>query len=134
MAKPIEVPDTHADLLKAPLTAVFTTLNPDGQPQSTAVWYLLDDDGVLKVSVVSDRQKYKNLVRNPRATLFLLDPAEGSYRTLEVRAMVELSFDTDKSMLKKFAAQYDTPIEILDAPGAERAIVALNPSRVVVFG
>ena len=85
MTTNIEVPATHADLLDAPNTAVLTTVGAGGQPQSTAVWYLVDDDGALKTSLTTDRQKYRNLTRNPKATLFILDPAN-PYRTLEIRA------------------------------------------------
>jgi PPOX class probable F420-dependent enzyme len=128
----IEIPDSHADLLDAPNTAVLTTVGADGQPQSTAVWFLVDDDGVLKISVLASRQKYRNLARNPKATLFVLDPTN-PFRTLEVRATVELSPDPDKAMLPRFAARYSTPIEVLDQPG-ERVTASFTPQRVVAFG
>lgn len=132
MTTKIEIPDTHADLVDAPNTAVLTTVGKDGQPQSTAVWYLVDD-GVLKTSVTTDRQKYRNLTRNPKATLFIFDPAS-PFRTLEIRATVELTPDPDKTLLPKFAARYNTPIEMLDIPGTERAIATFDPQRIVAFG
>jgi hypothetical protein len=60
-----EIPASHRDLIDSPLTVVVTTVDPSSRPQSTAVWYLVDDDGQLKGSITSDRQKYKNLVGNP---------------------------------------------------------------------
>jgi PPOX class probable F420-dependent enzyme len=129
----IDIPATHADLLDEPNTAVLTTVGADGLPQSTAVWFLVDDDGVLKTSVTTDRQKYRNLTRSPAATLFVLDPAN-PFRTLEVRARVELSPDPDKALLPKFAARYSTPVEMLDQPGTERVVVTFTPRRVVAFG
>ena len=33
------VPESHRDLLLAPLTATLTTVDAGGRPQSTAVWY-----------------------------------------------------------------------------------------------
>jgi PPOX class probable F420-dependent enzyme len=127
------IPDTHADLLDAPLTAVLTTIGPDGQPQSTAVWYLVDDDGVLKTSITTDRQKYRNLTRNPKATLFVLDPTN-PFRTLEVRATVALTPDPDKALVPKFAARYSMPVEMLDVPGSERVVATFTPVRVVAYG
>src|SRR4051794_11938823 len=47
----LDLPPTHADLVTNPNTAVLTTVGPGGQPQSTAVWFLVDDDGVLKSSI-----------------------------------------------------------------------------------
>src|SRR3954468_1886133 len=128
-----EVPDSHADLLDAPNTAVLTTVGPDGQPQSTAVWFLVDDDGLLKTSITTDRQKYRNLTRNPKATLFVLDPAN-PFRSIEVRATVELRPDTDKALLPKFAARYSTPVEMLDQPGSDRVVATLTPVRVIANG
>lgn len=133
MATMIDLPNTHADLLTNPNVAVLTTVGADGQPQSTAVWFLVDDDGVLKTSITTDRQKYRNLARNPKATLFVFDPAN-PFRTVEVRATVELTPDPDKSLLPKFAARYHTPVEMLDIPGTERAVAVLKPQRVVTFG
>ena len=92
MTHKIEVPDSLTDLLDGPNTAVLTTVGADGLPQSTAVWYLVADDGVLRTSITTDRQKYRNLVRHPKATLFILDPTN-PYRTIEIRANVELTPD-----------------------------------------
>jgi PPOX class probable F420-dependent enzyme len=128
----LDVPKSHADLIGHPNTAVLTTIGEDGLPQSTAVWFLVDDDGRLKTSVLTSRQKYRNLRANPRATLFVIDPAN-PFRTLEVRATVELSPDPDKALLPKFAARYSTPVEALDVPG-DRAVVTFMPVRVVAFG
>ena len=133
MTEKLSIPPNHADILDAPLTAVLTTVGADGQPQSTAVWYLVDDDGVLKGSVTTDRQKYRNLSRNPKATLFVIDPAN-PFRTVEIRATVELAPDPDKAMLPKFAARYSTPVEVLDAPGSERVTVVFTAVKVVTNG
>jgi len=133
MTTSIKIPDTHTDLFDGPNTAVLTTVGNDGQPQSTAVWFLVDDDGVLKTSITTDRQKYRNLTRNPKATLFVLDPAN-PFRSLEVRATVELTPDTDKALLRKFAARYSTPVEMLDQPCSDRVIATLTPVRVVANG
>jgi PPOX class probable F420-dependent enzyme len=129
----IDIPASHKDLLDAPNTAVLTTVGADGQPQSTAVWFLVDDDGALKLSITTDRQKYRNLTRNPKATLFVLDPAN-PFHGLELRATVELAPDPDKALLPKFAARYNTPVEMLDQPGLERVIATLTPLRVVANG
>ena len=128
---PAVVPESHADLLAAPLTAVLTTVGANGQPQCAAVWYLVDD-GALKTSVLTSRQKYKNLVRNDKATLFVFDPAN-PFCTLEIRASVELVLDPDKTMLPKFAAHYSVDVAMLDQPG-DRVTVVFRPTHVVAFG
>jgi PPOX class probable F420-dependent enzyme len=72
--------------------ASMATSGPDGYPQVTALWFLFDDDGTLKLSLNTARQKVKNLHRHPACTLFLLDPAN-PYRTLEVRARAAMTPD-----------------------------------------
>ena len=130
-ATPAVVPDSHADLLAAPLTAVLSTVGADDQPQSTAVWYLVEG-GTLKTSVMTSRQKYKNLVGNDKATLFVFDPAN-PFRTLELRASVELVSDPSKAMLPKFAAHYGVDVAMLDQPG-DRVTIVFHLTHVVAFG
>src|SRR5437763_16957832 len=132
MTSKTDIPSTHTDLL-GPNTAVLTTVGADGLPQSTAVWFLADDDGTVKSSILTARQKYKNLVRHPKATLFILDPAN-PYRTLEIRADVELTPDPDKTLLPKFAERYNVPVEILEQSGDDRVVATLKPVRVIANG
>ena len=48
----------------------LTTVRSDGQPQSVPVWFLWDGDSFLIYSQ-PDRQKLKNIGRNPRLWLHL---------------------------------------------------------------
>lgn len=107
-----DVPESHRDILRSPLTATLTTIDPKARPQSTAVWLLLDDDGVLKSSTTADRQKYKNLSNNPNCDLFIIDPTNPQ-RTLEVRAEAELSADPEKQLVAKFAKVYNVDAAML---------------------
>ena len=133
MTTKTDIPASHADLLHAPNTAVLTTVGADGQPQSTAVWFRVDDDGAVKTSITTDRQKYKNLARHPNATLFVLDPTN-PFRSIEIRAMVQLKPDPDKALLPKFAARCNVPVEVLAQAGNERVVATLIPARVVANG
>lgn len=125
------VPESHRDLLRSPLTATLTTVDAHGRPQSTAVWYLLDDDGQLKGSITSDRQKYKNLRANPNCALFIIDP-QNPFRTLEVRAEAELAADTGKPTVRKFAKVYTVDEAMLVDESEDRYTVTYRPRRVVV--
>ncbi len=87
------IPESHQDLLAADV-AMLATIAPDGYPQVTATWFLLDDDCVVKLSLNTTRQKVKNLRRHPECTLFVLDLAN-PYRTLEIRARAELQPDDE---------------------------------------
>lgn len=86
MSQPI--PASHSDLLTRPVHAVLTTLMPDGQPQSCLMW--CDSDGeCARINTTLERQKGRNLRRDPRATLLLIDPDDTS-RFMELRGEMEL--------------------------------------------
>ena len=50
--------------------AWLTTVRSDGQPQTVPVWFLWDDEGFLIYSQ-PNRQKLRNIARNPRVGLNL---------------------------------------------------------------
>lgn len=120
------IPETHADLVNGVVALV--TVNPDGYPQVTAVVTRLEDDGKIHTSVNNERQKYKNLAERPKATLFAIDPAD-SFRTVEVRADVELIPDPDKSWIKAFITDPNFDVDAIDQ-GAERFHVVFTPAKV----
>ena len=121
------IPDTHSDLLSGPVS--LATSNPDGYPQVTAVVAVLQDDGKLHTSVNTARQKYRNLVATPKATVFAIDTGN-PYRTIEVRADAELVADPDKSWSKGFLGDA-IDLDAIDGD-AERFHVILTPTKVNV--
>lgn len=124
------VPDAFRDLLAAPVATLATT-GSSGFPQLTAVAFLHDDaDDLIKISLNDTRQKTKNLRRDPHTNLFIIDPAN-PYRTLEIRAVAELTPDTDFSFCARAGAKYGQDFRVHDQPGETRSIVTLRPVRIV---
>ena len=128
------IPESHRDLLDSP-TVTLATINPDGVPQVTAVWFLVDDDGTVAVSLNSSRQKTKNLERNPVATLFFVDPAN-PYRTLEIRSRTEIQPDPDYAFADRLKGKYGPGGDVRgnDRPGETRVAIRFIPTRVNTFG
>lgn len=56
--------------------AWLTTVRSDGQPQSVPVWFLWDEEGFLIYSQ-PDRQKLRNIARNPKVGFNLNSNAHG---------------------------------------------------------
>ena len=83
------IPVSHVDLLLRPIHGVLTTLMPDGHPQSSLVWCSYDGQHV-RVNTSRERQKGKNLERDPRVTLLLIDPIDSS-RYIELRGVVTIT-------------------------------------------
>jgi PPOX class probable F420-dependent enzyme len=127
----INVPESHRDLLAADV-AVLATIGPDGYPQVSALWFLLDD-GVLRLSLNTLRQKVKNLRAHPECTLFILDPAN-PYRTVEIRARAELSPDDDYVFADKLGHKYGADLRAMDPAGQSRVVVTLQPVKVNTWG
>ena len=58
------IPASHHDLLRNDV-AVLTTIGSDGFPQVTALWFLADEQGTVRLSLNTSRQKVKNLQTHP---------------------------------------------------------------------
>ena len=84
--------------------ATISTIEPDGRPQSSVVWYVRDGDDVL-VSTVADRRKHKNMVRDPRVTLLVYD-AENPYTYVEIRGRVEMTTEGGRELIDDLARAY----------------------------
>ncbi|HEU5098250.1 MAG TPA: PPOX class F420-dependent oxidoreductase, partial [Roseiflexaceae bacterium] len=103
--------------------------------QSSPVWF--DRDGTyLRFAQVSGyQQKIRNLQREPRVALSIVDPAN-AYRYLEVRGTVErIEPDPDmafiNAMAKKYLGQDRYPF---GKPGDEWLVVVIWPERTTQMG
>jgi len=120
-------PESHRDLLDGQV-ASLATVGRNGFPQVTEIWFLYDD-GELKLSLNSARLKTRNLQRDPRCTLLLLDLAN-PYRYLEVRGNAKIEPDDDCAFARKFGAKYDADLRVHDQPGETRVVVTIEPVNV----
>jgi PPOX class probable F420-dependent enzyme len=131
-AVPASLPASHRDLLQADV-AILATTGPDSYPQVTALWFVADDEGVVRLSLTSSRQKVRNLQRHPECTLFLLDRAN-PYRTLEIRARAEIQPDPVYAFADKLGAKYHADLRTNDRPGHSRVVVTLHPVTYNTYG
>jgi PPOX class probable F420-dependent enzyme len=123
-----EIPESHRDLLDAQV-ATLATIGPDGRPQLSGVWFLAED-GTVKISLNTSRQKTRNLERRAAATVFILDLAN-PYRYLEIRGDAEVTSDDDYSFADKVGAKYGgTDLHSRDQPGESRVVVTIRPVRI----
>jgi PPOX class probable F420-dependent enzyme len=121
------VPESHRDLLDGQV-ATLATIGPDGRPQVSAVWFLADGD-MVSISLNSSRQKTKNLMASPAASLFLLDLAM-PYRYLELRGDAEITPDDDYAFADRVGHKYGANLREHDQPGESRVVVTIRPVRV----
>lgn len=123
-------PESHRDLLDAPGVLALSTLTPSGAIQTTAVWYLLDDDGTIVVSANSQRAKVQHVQQNPTVNAFVIDPAN-PFRTLEIRGTAAVIADEDYSMRERVGAKYSADMSAFDEPGTTRWTIRITPDKVV---
>ncbi len=128
------IPEKYRDLFNKKAFASLGTLMPDGRPQVTPVW--VDYDGTnLIVNSAKGRAKDKNMRRDPRVSLAVIDP-DNPYRYLEVRGRVvdvtENGADQhiDK-MAKKYLGQDKYPFR---QPGEVRVLYKIEPDKVSSMG
>jgi PPOX class probable F420-dependent enzyme len=121
-------PDSHRDLLEAQV-ASLATLGRDGFPQLTEVWFLLDDDGELKISLNTSRVKTRNLLERPQCSLLVLD-LQNPYRYLEVRGNARIDPDDDYAFARKVGAKYDADLKVHDRAGESRVRITIEPVNI----
>jgi PPOX class probable F420-dependent enzyme len=123
-----DFPSSHADLLDADV-AILATINADGGPQQTAVWFL-HDGGELKTSLNTARLKTRNMQSRPQCSLLLLD-LSNPYRYLVVRGTARIEEDPDLEFAQKLSQKYGgMKFWEHDNPGERRVVVTIEPSKV----
>jgi PPOX class probable F420-dependent enzyme len=122
------VPESHADLLQASL-ATLATVGPDGRPQMSSVWFLAEE-GQVRFSLNTNRQKVKNLQTNPAIGVHIQDTAN-PVRYLELRGDARIEPDDDYAFADRYGAKYGgVDLRALDAGQGRRVVVTVEPTRV----
>ena len=129
------IPEAFNDLLtKKKAFANLATVNADGTPQVTPVWF--DWDGSrLRINTAKGRVKDKNLRRTPAVALTIMDP-DNPYRYIQVKGRVanvtESGADAHIDALSKKYTGQDRYAK--RTPGEVRVIFTISPDRVQTMG
>lgn len=128
------IPSSHADLLNSTALAHVATIGPNGEPQVNPVWFGWDGT-YLTFSQTTGRQKVRNLERDKRIALSIVDP-ENPYRYLEIRGnVVRVDPDPDKAFIDEMAKKYLGVDEYpWNQPGDERVVMVVEPERTTLMG
>ena len=128
------IPDKYRDLFTKRAFASLATLMPDGSPQVTPVWVDLEGDLVL-VNTARGRQKDKNMRRDPRVAMAIIDP-ENPYRYLEIRGRIaEITEEGADAHIDKMAKKYLGADKYpYRQPSETRVIFKIQAERVNTMG
>jgi PPOX class probable F420-dependent enzyme len=101
----IALPPDVRDLLEAPNYVHLSTLRSDGSPRNWVVWAGVEGDLVLVCTGVG-AWKAKDMTRDPRVSLSVVDGAN-PYRMAAVQGrVVEIRDDTDSRYMDPISRKY----------------------------
>jgi PPOX class probable F420-dependent enzyme len=87
-----------------PFVGVVTDLRADGSPHSTVVWVDVENGGV-SFNTARGRAKERNLERDPRVSLVVVDPSN-PYRWVAISGRAELTEEGADEQIDKLAKKY----------------------------
>jgi len=130
-----DIPANYMDLLtqKAAI-ASLATIQPDGSPQVTPVWFDFAD-GKVRVNTAKGRVKARNMSVGSKVALSIIDP-DNAYRYVQIRGSVtkettEGAMQHIDSLAKKYIGKDKYPWH---KPGDERVTYEITPASVQAQG
>lgn len=105
MSKP-PLPDDAVEMLRNANPAVVTTLRPDGQPVSTATWYVWEDDGRVLLNMDEGRKRLEHIRNDPRVTLTVLDGENWGTHVSLVGRITEIADDPGLAGIDRISKHY----------------------------
>jgi PPOX class probable F420-dependent enzyme len=121
-------------LLREPSFCELATLMPDGSPQITQVWVDTDGEHVL-VNTFEGAQKEKNVRRDPRVAVNVVDPAN-AWRIAMVRGkVVEVTTEGAVGLIDQLAKKYlGVDTYPYHSPDQVRTILKISPEKINEIG
>ena len=124
----------RAFLQDNPFVGTVTTLRTDGSPHATVVWVDTDGDDVVRFNTPRGNVKYRQLQRDPRISLVVIDPAE-MYRWVGVTGTAELTEEGADAHIDALAKTYlGTDSYPFRRPGEQRVMVRIRVEKVDGIG
>ena len=123
--------DATLALLDGRNYAVLATVNPDGSPQTSVVWVGRDGADLL-ISTVAGRVKHRNMVRDPRVSVSVIDSADPE-NYAELRGTVSMTPDIGRQLDTRLSWKYDGRDPDPDRPGAVRVVVRMKVHKVTGY-
>ncbi len=132
----VELSDDVRKALEAPNFWHLATVNPDGSPQSTAVWIHTRGDKILVNSALG-RKKPRNIEHDPRVALSFHEHTGDAYHSFGLQGRVVETIVGDQAeadidfLAQKYIGQSPYPWR---SPGERRVTFLVEPTHVFVMG
>jgi PPOX class probable F420-dependent enzyme len=125
---PISLSEATLHLVDGRNYAVLATVNPDGSPQTSVVWVGRDGDDLL-MSTVQGRVKDRNMQRDPRVSVTVIDSSDGE-NYVELRGRASMTPDIGRRVDTELSWKYDGQDPRQDRPGMVRVVVRIAVDKV----
>ena len=112
----------------------LATLMPDGSPQNTQMWVETDGEHIL-LNTAEGRQKVKNVRRDPRVAVNVVDPTN-AWRIASVRGrVVDVTTEGADRLIDELAKKYlDEETYPFRQPGEVRLTIKIAPEKINEVG
>lgn len=121
------IPDDLSSLLNSDNVALLSTLGPRGEPHTTPIWFLWDGQEVL-LSLIEEKQRYRNVQRDPRVSLAIID-RDSPTHYLEVRGTVDIIVDENDDVFASISRKYTGRVVSLEPEGTRRFVGRFAPEH-----
>ncbi len=121
------------ELFEGPNLVFIATIMKDGSPQVSPVWADYENDHVL-VNTAEGRIKHKNVLRDPRVAISVVDKNNPLNMTTIRGKVTEIIPDYEYKHANKLTKKYmGTDKYPFRQPGEKRTILKILPERVYVL-
>jgi PPOX class probable F420-dependent enzyme len=132
--------DSH-DIFSEPILKFFadrnfafiSTINKDGSPQVTPTWIDMDEErGLVLINTAVGRLKQKNVSRDPRVSISMIDGRDNPYSMVTIKGkVIEQSTNGANEHIDKLARKYlNTDKYPAHTPNITRIILIIKPEKI----
>jgi PPOX class probable F420-dependent enzyme len=131
----------NPDMLSEPILKLFknrnfafiATINKDGSPQVTPTWVDIDkENGTIIINTAVGRVKQKNVSRDPRVSISLVDEYDNPYSMVTVKGkVIEQTTNGADEHIDKLARKYLHSNRYPGhSPSIKRIILKIKPEKI----
>lgn len=113
--------------------AFISTINKDGSPQVTPTWIDFDEKhGLILINTAVGRLKQKNVSRDPRVSISMIDGRVNPYSMVTIKGkVIEQSKSGADEHIDKLARKYlNTDKYPAHSPKVTRIILKIRPEKI----
>jgi PPOX class probable F420-dependent enzyme len=120
------------ELIEQPNFGHIATMNEDGSMHVTPVWIDHEDDKHLLVNSAYGRRKVKNLQRDPRVSISIVDQKNPYHHVSIAGRVSQITSDKADSHIDKLAKKYlDKEKYPFRGPNEKRALIVIVPETII---